>query len=110
MNAVLNESRAVEIAQDFLTKLLEHPPPKLLMVRHRSVDELAEASEQIRQLLAGCGITDDRTVSLEIARAGCSREHWIVAFKEPAPPGTATTLHATMVRVFIDTGEAMLAN
>jgi len=109
MNTGLSETRVLEIATEFLRKHLGHKPPAVLIVRHRSFAELRERAEQIRQILSESGITDHQIVALEVARAACNRQHWVVVFKDPDPPGTASTLHGTVVLVFDDTGEAMLA-
>jgi hypothetical protein len=97
----------MSLAQAFLRSKLQGDLPPIVQIRHLARADLERLAQDLEEGAAGIG--DERLVRRVVEQTRRQREHWIVSFREPDPAGTASTLHATMVRVYDDTGEAEFA-
>jgi hypothetical protein len=106
-STLITQSQAIKLAQAFLQTRLQRDLPPITHVRHMGSSDL---EKRARDLEAGClgplEVSDQTALQKIVQRTRGEREHWLVSFRAPDPSGTATTLHATMVRVYDDTGEA----
>jgi hypothetical protein len=108
-DVIVDQARAVRLAEAFLRGQLTCDVPPVVQVRHFAGEEREEMAAEVERECRDSGIRDKRTIQQHVRKAGFDRDHWVVSFRAPDPPGSATTLHATMVRVFDDTGETEFA-
>lgn len=109
-STTLAQSQAVHLAQTFLQSQLQGDLPPVVHVRHFSRLDLEKWAQDLENgCLGPLPRSEQGALRRLIRQTRQEREHWVVSFRDPDPPGTATTLHATMVRVYDDTGEAEFA-